>query len=193
MKNKNDALLQKCYNAETDRNNAEATATQITLVLKGEVAQMVDVITMDQAIAAVQASIEKAKSMKVPVIVTVVDAGGHVIAQLRMDKAMLISIRISQKKAETSALSFMATDSLAARSTPGAELYGIQESSCGELVIFGGGFPVRRKGDVIGGIGVSGGSVEEDMIIARAGLAVLEGASEAAAPVKRRGGRKAKQ
>jgi uncharacterized protein GlcG (DUF336 family) len=163
------------------------------LVLKGEVAQMVDVITMDQAMAAVGASIEKAKAMKVPVIVTVVDAGAHVIAQVRMDKAMLISIRISQKKAETSALSFMTTDTLAARSTPGADLYGIQQSSCGELVIFGGGFPVRRNGDVIGGIGVSGGSVEEDMKIAKAGLAVLEGASGEAAPVKKRGGRPSKK
>jgi uncharacterized protein GlcG (DUF336 family) len=164
------------------------------MVLKGDVAQMVDVITMDQAMAAVNASIEKAKAMKVPVIVTVVDAGAHVIAQVRMDKAMLISIRISQKKAETSALSFMTTDTLAARSTPGAELYGIQQSSCGELVIFGGGFPVRRNGDVIGGIGVSGGSVEEDMTIAKAGLAVLENSAAAeAAPVKRRGGRKPKQ
>lgn len=153
---------------------------------------MVDVITMDQALAAVEASVKKAKSMRVPVVVAVVDAGGHVIAQVRMDKAMLISIRISQKKAETSALSFLTTDSLAARSAPGAELYGIQESS-GDIVVFGGGgFPVRRNGDVIGGIGVSGGSVEDDMAIAKAGLEVLEGSPAGAAPVKKRPGRKPK-
>jgi uncharacterized protein GlcG (DUF336 family) len=156
---------------------------------------MVDVITMDQAMAAVDASIKKAKAIKVPVIVTVVDAGGHVIAQVRMDKAMLISIKISQKKAETSALSFRPTDAFAKASAPGNELYGIQESSCGDIVVFGGGFPVRRNGDVIGGIGVSGGSVEEDMIIAKAGLAVLENtiAEPDAKPAKGRVGRKPKQ
>jgi uncharacterized protein GlcG (DUF336 family) len=106
---------------------------------------------------------------------------------------MYISIRISQKKAETSALSFLTTDSLATRSTPGAELYGIQEGGGGELIIFGGGFPVKRNGDVIGGIGVSGGSVEEDMAIAKVGLAVLENADSKAEPVKKRPGRKPKQ
>ncbi|MDR1514620.1 MAG: heme-binding protein [Synergistaceae bacterium] len=154
---------------------------------------MVDVITMDQALAAVDASVSKAKTMRVPVVVTVVDAGGHVIAQVKMDKAMFISIRVSQKKAETSALSFLTTDSFAARSTPGAELYGIQESACGDLIIFGGGFPVKRNGDVIGGIGVSGGSVEEDMAIAKVGLAVLEGGAPNGEPVKKRPGRKPKQ
>ncbi|MDR1021521.1 MAG: heme-binding protein [Synergistaceae bacterium] len=153
---------------------------------------MVDVITMDQALAAVDASVNKAKSMRVPVVVTVVDAGGHVIVQQRMDKAMLISIRISQKKAETSALSFLTTDSFAPRSTPGAELYGIQESSCGDIIVFGGGFPVRRNGDVIGAIGVSGGSVEEDMAIAKVGLEALESSSSEDAPVKKRPGRKPK-
>lgn len=131
-------------------------------------------ITLEQALAAVNACVRKAEEMNTHSIIAIVDQGGHVIAEVRMDKAIRASIPIAFHKATTSALSGMPTHALTEACQPGGPLYGMQESSCGNLVIFGGGFPVNRNGETIGAIGVSGGTNELDMEVAKAGLAVLE-------------------
>jgi uncharacterized protein GlcG (DUF336 family) len=131
-------------------------------------------ITLEQALAAIQACVKKAEEINTNSIIAIVDQGGHIIAEARMDKAIRASIPIAFHKATTSALSGLPTHSLAEACQPGGPLYGMQESSCGKLVIFGGGFPVNRGGETIGGIGVSGGTNELDMEVAGAGLAILE-------------------
>jgi uncharacterized protein GlcG (DUF336 family) len=131
-------------------------------------------ITLEQALAAIGACVKKAEAINTNSIIAIVDQGGHIIAEARMDKAIRASIPIAFHKATTSALSGLPTDSLAEACRPGGPLYGMQEASCGKLVIFGGGFPVIRNGETIGAIGVSGGTNELDMEVARAGLVILE-------------------
>jgi len=131
-------------------------------------------VTLREALNAIEACLAKAAEQGTNHIITIVDRGGHTLAQARMDKAIRASIIISQNKAVTAVLADMPTHYLAEACLPGGELYGCQESSCGNLVIFGGGFPITRDGEIVGGIGVSGGSVAEDMAVAEAGLGVLE-------------------
>ena len=107
-------------------------------------------------------------------VVTVVDEGGNLVAQHRMDSALLASINISKNKAYTAVAVKVPTHELAALSQPGQPLFGIHNADGGRIVIFGGGFPLKQGDHVIGGIGVSGGSVEEDVACAKAGLNVLE-------------------
>ena len=114
------------------------------------------------------ASEAKAKEIGVPMYISVVDASANLVSINRMEDAILVSEEISKNKAYTAMAIKLPTDDVAAVSQPGTSLYGIQNSS--NIVIFGGGFPVKLNGQVIGGIGVSGGSVEEDMAVAQAGL-----------------------
>ena len=131
-------------------------------------------VTLAQALKALDVCLKKSEELQTNSIVTIVDRGGHVIVQARMDKAIRASLPISLNKAKTSALADMPTDALAAACQPGAPLYGCQQASCGDLVIFGGGFPAARDGVIVGAIGVSGGTNELDMEVAKAGLTVLE-------------------
>ena len=105
---------------------------------------------------------EKAKSMNARVVAAVVDAGGNPIAIQRMDDAYIASYDIALNKAYTSVSLKMSTKTLAALAGPGGSLYGIQYTNGGRIVIFGGGVPLRSKGEIIGGFGVSGGSARED-------------------------------
>ncbi|KHS57379.1 ATP:cob(I)alamin adenosyltransferase [Terrisporobacter othiniensis] len=107
---------------------------------------------------------EKAKEIKVPVVISIVDNGGNVILVHRMEDSLLASIDISLNKAYTAASLKMPTDNLKDLCKPGGELYGIQHTN-NRLVIFGGGIPFIYKGKVVGAIGVSGGSVEEDICV----------------------------
>ena len=107
----------------------------------------------------------------VPMVIAVVDVGGNLVAQHRMDDSLLASISISLDKAYTAVALKMPTDQAAALTVPGSSLFGLNTADGGRLIIFGGGFPINEGGSVIGGIGVSGGSVEEDMAVAKAGLA----------------------
>jgi len=109
---------------------------------------------------------EKAKEINVPMVISVVDNGGNVILVHRMDDALLGSIDISVNKAYTSAALKMATHDLTNLSQPGEALYGIENSNAGRIILFGGGYPIFDKEKILGGIGVSGGSVEEDMLVA---------------------------
>ena len=131
-------------------------------------------IDLDLALELISAAKEKAKEIDVPMVIAIVDGGGNLIAQQRMDDALLVSIDISLNKAYTSVAVRMPTHELAGVSQSGQPLFGIHNADGGRIIIFGGGFPLKENGKIIGGIGVSGGSVEDDIICAKAGLNRLE-------------------
>jgi ATP:cob(I)alamin adenosyltransferase len=120
-------------------------------------------------LAAVKAMAEaaeaKAAEMGVPVVFAAVDAGGNLILLHRMPDSLLGSIDIATNKAYTSAAFKLPTSALRESSTPTGELHGIQNTNQGRVVVFGGGLPVFVDHAIAGGIGVSGGTVEEDVTI----------------------------
>lgn len=129
-------------------------------------------ISLTRATKVVDAAIEKAGAIGQPMNIAVVDDGGHLVAFARMDGAIKASIDISIRKARTSILMNAPTAALMPLAQPGAELYGLEQTS-GGLVIFGGGIPLTVDGVVIGAIGVSAGSVDQDVSVAEAGVAAL--------------------
>lgn len=102
-----------------------------------------------------------------------VDSGGNLAYFERMEDALMVSIDISVNKAYTANALKMSTDKVASVVKENGSLYGLQWTNNGRMVVFGEGYPLKINGEVIGGIGVSGGSVDEDMIIAKSALAVL--------------------
>lgn len=109
----------------------------------------------------------------VPICFTISDARGTLLYFSRQEGALAVSIGISQKKAYTAAVLRMPTAELGAQSQPGCPLYGINTVD-DQLVLFGGGFPLLTNGDVVGAIGISGGSVEQDEQIGRVVLAAFQ-------------------
>lgn len=118
---------------------------------------------------------EKATEMHVPVVFSAVDAGGNLLLLHRMEDALLASIKISWDKAYTSCTLKAPTCALADLTVPGGGLYGLQNLCDGRLVVFGGGYPIMNDGKVIGAIGVSGGTAEEDMAIATYAIEKMQG------------------
>ncbi|EMA52444.1 MULTISPECIES: GlcG/HbpS family heme-binding protein [Halococcus] len=131
---------------------------------------MVGTIELDTATELIEAAEAKADEIGVPSVIAVTNAEGNLIAQHRMDGAWLPSVNISRNKAYTAAGLEMPTHELAEASEPGESLYGLQTTDEGRIVIFGGGFPLERDGEIVGAIGSSGGEVDEDMTVARAGI-----------------------
>lgn len=129
-------------------------------------------ITQSVASKVIAAAADKAREIGQPMNIAVVDDGGHLVAFIRMDGAIKASIDISIRKARTSILMNAPTGALMSLVQPGAELYGLEQTS-GGMVIFGGGFPLTVDGVVVGAIGVSAGSVEQDITVAEAGIAAL--------------------
>ena len=115
----------------------------------------------------------KAEKIKQPMNIAVVDEGGNLVAHVRMDGAWIGSIDISINKAFTSRAFDIATKDLAEHSQSGGQFFGIHVSNRGRIMIFAGGIPLRQDGKVIGAIGVSGGSGEQDHAVAEAGAAVV--------------------
>jgi uncharacterized protein GlcG (DUF336 family) len=116
------------------------------------------------------AALAKADEIGQPMNVAVVDDGGHLLAFARQDGAILASIDIATRKARTAVLMKMTTAELGKAAAPDGPLYGIEVTN-GGLVIFGGGIPLTgARGEVIGAIGVSAGTVEQDVTVAQAGV-----------------------
>ncbi len=134
-------------------------------------------ITLEMAEVMINAAKQKAEEINVPMVISIVDSGGHLIALERMNGALLASIEISMNKAYTSVAFKMPTSNLDIMARPDGELYGINTLNDGKYVTFGGGFPIfNTDNKIIGAIGVSGGNVKEDMMVAKAGLEmVIEG------------------
>lgn len=129
-------------------------------------------ITLEQAQQVAKAALDSAAAEHLKMNVAVVDAGGNLKAFGRMDGAWLGSIDIAIKKARTARLFDMESGALGPLSQPGGPLYQIEVSN-GGLITFPGGIPLESDGVVIGAIGVSGGSVEEDRRTAQAGVAAI--------------------
>lgn len=117
---------------------------------------------------------KKAKTIKQPMNIAVVDEGGNLIAFERMDGAWLGSIDIAQKKAWTSRAFDIETGTLGTLSQSGDQFFGIHASNNGKVMIFAGGVPIKQDGKVVGAIGVSGGSGEQDHAVAEAGAACVK-------------------
>ena len=118
----------------------------------------------------IAAAEQKAYEIGVAMVIAVVDIGGNLVAQHCMDGALLASISLSLDKAYTAVALKMPTDQVAAAVLPGQPLFGLNTANSGRFIVFGGGFPIVKNGNLIGGFGVSGGTVDEDMMVARAGL-----------------------
>ena len=130
-------------------------------------------ITLRQANAVVKAAQKKAEEMGVKMDIAVVDAGANLKAFVRMDDAWLGSIDISIRKAKTARFFNMATGEIGKLSQPGGSLFNIEHSN-GGLITFPGGIPLKnRRGEIVGAIGVSGSTVEDDHEVAEAGVAAL--------------------
>ena len=118
---------------------------------------------------------EKSRQLGVPVVFSAVDAGGNLMFLQRMEGAFVGSIQVSAGKAYTAFAFQMPTHELGAASRPDGPLYGIENADPGRIVLFGGGFPYIVDGKTAGGIGVSGGTVEQDMEIARYAMQIEGG------------------
>jgi uncharacterized protein GlcG (DUF336 family) len=128
-------------------------------------------MTLGQANAAVAGALARAQELDTKMNIAVVDAGANLKAFARMDGAWLGSIDIAIRKARTARFFDMNTGELGKLSQPGGSLFGIEHSN-GGLITFPGGVPIRNQGGtVIGAIGVSGSTVENDHAVAQAGAA----------------------
>lgn len=121
----------------------------------------------------IAAAEKKAEEIGQPMNVAVVDEGGNLVAFERMENAWLGSIDISQKKAWTSRAFDITTKDLGANSQSGDQFFGIHASNNGKVMIFAGGIPLKIDGKVVGAIGISGGSGEQDHAVAEVGAAAL--------------------
>src|SRR5438105_1816284 len=130
-------------------------------------------IKLDDARRLIAAAEKKAAQIGQPMNIAVCDEGGNLVSHVRMDGAWLGSIDISIKKAFTSRAFDIATRDLAKHSQSGGQFFGIHASNDGRIMIFAGGIPLKRGGAVAGAIGVSGGSGEQDHLVAEAGAEAL--------------------
>ena len=130
-------------------------------------------LTLADARKVIAAAEKKASEIGQPMNVAVVDEGGNLISHIRMDGAWLGSIDISIKKAFTSRAFDISTKDLATHSQSGGQFFGIHASNDGRVMIFAGGIPLKRDGEVVGAVGVSGGMGEQDQAVAEAGAAAL--------------------
>ena len=130
-------------------------------------------MNLETARKVIAAAEKKAKEIGQPMNIAVADEGGNLVAHVRMDGAWIGSIDISIKKAYTSRAFDIATKDLAEHSQSGGQFFGIHASNNGRIMIFAGGIPLRSGGKVVGAIGVSGGSGEQDHAVAEAGAAAV--------------------
>ena len=129
-------------------------------------------VSLADARRVIAAAEKKAAEIGQPMNIAVADGGGNIVAHVRMDGAWVGSIDISQK-AYTSRAFDIATKDLAEHCQSGGQFFGIHASNDGKIMIFAGGIPLKREGKVVGAIGVSGGSGEQDHAVAEAGAAAF--------------------
>jgi uncharacterized protein GlcG (DUF336 family) len=130
-------------------------------------------VTLEEAKRMLSAGEAKAASLGIAYNIAVVDAGAHLVAFVRQDGALRGSIDLAIDKAVTARLFDQATSKLARLARPGDPLFGIQESNAGKVVIFGGGIPIIFDGNIIGAVGTSAGTVEQDIAVAEAAVGAL--------------------
>ena len=125
-------------------------------------------LTLKEAKALIASAEKRADEIGQPVNIAVVDAGGNLVAHVRQDGAWIGGVDISTSRAFD-----IQTKDLGENSQPNRQFYGIHATNGGRVIIFAGGVPLKRDGVVVGGLGVSGGSGEQDQTVAEAGLAAL--------------------
>jgi uncharacterized protein GlcG (DUF336 family) len=130
-------------------------------------------LTLTEARAIIGAAEKRSNEIGAPMNIAVVDAGGNLVSHARMDGAWIGGIDISINKAFTSRSFDIQTKDLGDNSQPGDQYFGIHASNSGKIVIFAGGIPLTRDGNVVGAVGVSGGSGEQDQTVAEAGASVM--------------------
>jgi len=127
-------------------------------------------LSLEEARQIISAAEQKAQDLGQPMNIAVIDNGGNLKAFARMEEAWLGSIDIAIDKAFTAVGFQMPTRDLAEMAQPGQPLFGINTTNEGRVVIFAGGIPLMRDGEVAGAIGVSGGTVDQDQEVAEAGV-----------------------
>ncbi len=132
-------------------------------------------VTLEQALWLAEQVKQKARELGVKAVVAVADNAGHPILVQSMDGAYIASYDVALNKSFTVVSLKMSTSTLKPLAQPGGSLYGIQFTNGGKIVIFGGGEPlVGKSGEIVGGLGVSGGSEEQDTALAAYGKQVFE-------------------
>jgi uncharacterized protein GlcG (DUF336 family) len=126
-------------------------------------------VTLEDAKRVIVAAEKKAQEIAQPMNIAVVDSGGNLVAHVRMDNAWIGSVDISINKAWTARAFDISTKELAELSQSGDQFFGIHASNRGRVMIFAGGIPLKRGGQVVGAIGVSGGLGKQDQAVAEAG------------------------
>ena len=130
-------------------------------------------VTLDQTRKIIDAAEQKAQEIGQPMNVAVLDAGRNLKAFGRMENAWLGSIDIAIDKAFTSVSLELPTQDLAEQAQPGQPLFGIHTTNGGRVIIFAGGIPLVQDGEVVGAVGVSGGTPDQDHEVAEAGVAAF--------------------
>ena len=129
-------------------------------------------LSLEKARKIIRAGEKKAKEMNLSAVFAVVNSEGNLIIEERMDNAILVSIEVAYKKAYTAAALKLNTQDLTALVQPGAMFYGLQSDP--KYIVFGGGMLLKVDGKIVGAVGVSGGSAQEDMEIAKACVKAFE-------------------
>jgi uncharacterized protein GlcG (DUF336 family) len=150
---------------DTDLDNVDAW--------RGPTASQAAGMTLATARRLLDAVEETGREMRVALSVAVVDSGDQLVAFARMDGADLVSIELARDKAFSALMNRMATRDLAPLVQPGSEFYGYDSLSAGRMVVFAGGMPLERNGVLVGAVGVSGGSAEEDQRAVDAAVAAF--------------------
>lgn len=149
------------------------TGTKATKARSTAAKKAATTFDLTAAKAMAEAAEAKANEMGLPIVFAAVDASGVPILLHRMPGSLLASVKIAEDKAFTSAAIRVPTAALKDLSAPGGDLAAIENSHGGRIVIFGGGLPVTIGDEVVGGIGVSGGTADEDVEVVTAALAAL--------------------
>ncbi len=130
-------------------------------------------VTLEDARKIIAAGEKKAQEIGQPMNIAVVDSGGNLVAHVRMDNAWIGSVDISINKAWTARAFNISTRDLAQHSQSGGQFFGIHASNHGRVMIFAGGIPLQRGGQVVGAVGVSGGTGAQDQAVAEAAAAAF--------------------
>lgn len=131
-------------------------------------------ITLEVAKVLIQAAEARAMELGIAEVIAIVDDGGNFVASHRMDNAWLASVDLAHNKAWTAVALNMPTASLAQLAAPSGELYGINTTNHGRVVVFGGGIPLSFEGRIVGAVGASGSTVANDIEVAKAAVRAFE-------------------
>lgn len=131
-------------------------------------------VTLEVAKRLVAAAETEAENIDEPMSIAVMDGGANLVAFHRMDGTLLASVDIARNKAYTAVTIELDSQTVWKRAQPGRDLYGIGDTNDGRIVTFGGGIPLKSDGEVVGGVGVAGGAIEDDIAVAEAAVDAFE-------------------